>query len=60
MTWIRRVLAHFPTTRRLVADEKKRDERVRRALSEADPVIREYKKLDGALRIYIERRQHPR
>lgn len=60
MSWIRRVLAHFPVTRRLVANERKRDERIRRVINEADPVIREYRKLDGALRIYIERRQHPR
>lgn len=55
MNWLRRVLVHFPHAR-MNQEEKERARRVRQVIGEADPVIREYRKLDGALRIYIERK----
>ena len=52
MNWLRRVLAHVPNAR-MSQEERKRALRVAKVIREDDPVIREYRALDGALRIYI-------
>lgn len=52
--WLAKVLAHFGHGR-LSPDERARLRRERRVLSEADRVIEEYRKLDGALRVYVQR-----
>lgn len=56
MKWVRRLLAHFGHAR-MTQDERKRARRVAKVIGEADPVIREYRKLDGALRVYFERKR---
>lgn len=53
MNWLSRMIAVLGRAAR--QDEERRDRRVKRRLAEADPVIREYKRLDGALEIYVRR-----
>jgi hypothetical protein len=50
------LLAHFPQWRRAQVEELRRAHRVTRVIGENDPVMREYKKLDGALVIRVERK----
>lgn len=56
VSWVRRLLAHFPQWRRAQVEELRRAHRVTRVIGENDPVMREYKKLDGALVIRVERK----
>lgn len=53
MNWLRSVLEHF--TARRTPEEQERARRVVTRLAEADPVIREYRKLDGILEIHVRR-----
>lgn len=50
------MLAHFGHAR-ITPAERERSRRVAKVIGEADPVIREYRKLDGALRVYFERKR---
>lgn len=57
--WLRKVLAHFghaPRGPERVELQRTRAQH-RRVIAKADRVIEEYRKLDGALRVYVERRR---
>lgn len=54
MKWLTKVLHAFGHAAR--QDEERRARRVQKRIDDADPVIREYRKLDGALEIYVRRR----
>lgn len=60
MNWLRRLmLAHFPALRRVMSPPEldvteQRHERVKR---KGDRVLAEYRKLDGALQLYVTRRK---
>lgn len=54
MKWFSRMIEHFDRNR-LLPEEQQRERRVRRRLDDADPVIREYKKLDLVLNVHARR-----
>lgn len=49
------MLVHFGHAR-LTPDERERERRSQSIQRKADRVIEEYRKLDGALRIYVDRK----
>lgn len=59
MSWVRRVLSEFGIARQLPTSEEldRTHRKHRRTLEKADRVIEDYRRLDGALRIYVERKK---
>lgn len=52
MSWLRRMLAHFPLVR-LSTPEDHESKRTRRVLKEADRILADYHKQDAALRLIV-------
>jgi len=60
VNWLRRqVLAHFPQLRRFVAAPEldATERKHNRVVRKGDRVLEEYRKLDGALQLYVARRK---
>lgn len=55
MSWITDVLAQLGLIRRLPTSEARRARKVERTLRKADRVIEDYRRMDGAIKIVVER-----